>query len=177
MLAGMPISISLGLTVFTGIERSEIMAVPFFILAGNFLTHGGVARRMIDFATPSSGTGMAGWRWLGSPTAEPAQPRALIGGHLISTLVGLFVVKLCGPGPWVAAMAVGLAIAAMHMTDTFHPPAGIDPLIVVVNDMSWSFLVVPVGIGVVLLALFAFVWHNLVARGANKADIWPTRWW
>ena len=114
---------------------------------------------------------------LGSPTAEPAQPRALIGGHLISTLVGLFVVKLCEPGPWVAAMAVGLAIVAMHMTGTFHPPAGIDPLIVVVNDMSWSLLVVPVGIGVVLLAPFAFVWHNLVARGANKADIWPTRWW
>jgi C4-dicarboxylate transporter DctM subunit len=69
MLTGMPISISLGLTVltfivtmtqvpmesvalklFTGIEKWEIMAVPFFILAGNFLTHGGVARRMIDFA-------------------------------------------------------------------------------------------------------------------------------
>src|SRR5437868_13296722 len=69
MLTGMPISISLGLTVlvylftmtkvpiqsialklFTGIEKFEIMAVPFFILAGNFLTHGGVARRMIDFA-------------------------------------------------------------------------------------------------------------------------------
>jgi len=114
---------------------------------------------------------------LGAPTAEPAQPRALIGGHLVSTLVGLFVVKLCGPGPWLAAMAVGLAIVAMHMTGTFHPPAGIDPLIVVVNDMSWSFLVVPVGVGAVLLALFAFVWHNLVARGANKADIWPIRWW
>jgi len=70
MLTGMPISIALGLTVlifvfaltnvqidvvalklFTGIERFDIMAVPFFILAGNFLTHGGVARRMIDFAT------------------------------------------------------------------------------------------------------------------------------
>src|SRR2546430_6885620 len=70
MLTGMPISISLGLTVltflftmtsvpiesvamklFTGIERFEIMAIPFFILAGNFLTHGGVARRMIAFAT------------------------------------------------------------------------------------------------------------------------------
>jgi len=69
MLTGMPISISLGLTVltfivtmthvpmesvalklFTGIEKWEIMAVPFFILAGNFLTHGGVARRMINFA-------------------------------------------------------------------------------------------------------------------------------
>ncbi len=70
MLTGMPISIALGLTVlvfiftmtkvpiqsialklFTGIEKFEIMAVPFFILAGNFLTHGGVARRMINFAT------------------------------------------------------------------------------------------------------------------------------
>ena len=70
MLTGMPISISLGLTVltflfamtdvpiesvalklFTGIEKFEIMAIPFFILAGNFLTHGGVARRMIKFAT------------------------------------------------------------------------------------------------------------------------------
>ena len=74
MLTGMPISISLGLTVltflftmtqvpiesvalklFTGIEKFEIMAIPFFILAGNFLTHGGVARRMIAFATACVG--------------------------------------------------------------------------------------------------------------------------
>ena len=70
MLTGMPVSIALGLTVltfifgftevpaqsvalklFTGLENFEIMAIPFFILAGNFLTHGGVARRMIAFAT------------------------------------------------------------------------------------------------------------------------------
>ena len=70
LVTGMPVSIALGLTVFsflfaftnipmdsialklfTGIEKFEIMAIPFFILAGNFLTHGGVARRMINFAT------------------------------------------------------------------------------------------------------------------------------
>jgi C4-dicarboxylate transporter, DctM subunit len=74
MLTGMPVSIALGLTVltflftmtqvpieavalklFTGIEKFEIMAIPFFILAGNFLTHGGVARRMIRFATAMVG--------------------------------------------------------------------------------------------------------------------------
>src|SRR6478736_5287206 len=74
MLTGMPVSIALGLTVltylftmtqvpieavalklFTGIENFEIMAIPFFILAGNFLTHGGVARRMISFATSMVG--------------------------------------------------------------------------------------------------------------------------
>jgi C4-dicarboxylate transporter DctM subunit len=84
MLTGMPISIALGLTVltflffltnvpieavalklFTGIESFEIMAIPFFILAGNFLTHGGVARRMIKFATSMighwyGGLGLAG---------------------------------------------------------------------------------------------------------------------
>src|SRR5437868_4615751 len=84
MLTGMPISISLGLTVltylftmttvpiesvalklFTGIEKFEIMAIPFFILAGNFLTHGGVARRMIAFASAmvghwAGGLGLAG---------------------------------------------------------------------------------------------------------------------
>jgi CBS-domain-containing membrane protein len=114
---------------------------------------------------------------LGSPKAEPAQPRALIGGHLVSTLVGLIIVKLCGPAPWAAAMAVGLAMVGMHLTRTFHPPAGIDPLVVVVNNMSWSFLIAPVGIGALMLALFAFAWHNLVARGANRSDTWPTRWW
>ena len=84
MLTGMPVSISLGLTVlsflffmtqvpveavalklFTGIEKFEIMAIPFFILAGNFLTHGGVARRMLRFASTMvghlhGGLGLAG---------------------------------------------------------------------------------------------------------------------
>ena len=84
MFTGMPVSIALGLTVltfmfaltevptesvalklFTGLESFEIMAIPFFILAGNFLTHGGVARRMIHFATTLvghwyGGLGLAG---------------------------------------------------------------------------------------------------------------------
>jgi CBS-domain-containing membrane protein len=52
----------------------------------------------------------------------------------------------------------------MHFTGSVHPPAGIDPLMVVVNDMSRGFLVAPVGIGAILLAFFAFAWHSLVAR-------------
>ena len=74
LLVGMPVSIALGLTVltvlftltdvpldavalklFTGIESFELMCVPFFILAGNFMTHGGVAKRMIRFATAMTG--------------------------------------------------------------------------------------------------------------------------
>jgi CBS-domain-containing membrane protein len=109
---------------------------------------------------------------MGSPEAEPAQPRALVGGHLVSAAVGLLVVHLTGPGPWAAAAAVGLAIVAMHATRTFHPPAGIDPLVIVINSMPWSFLAVPVAAGACLLVVFALVWHNVVRRGS-----WPLRWW
>jgi CBS-domain-containing membrane protein len=108
---------------------------------------------------------------MGSPEAVPAQPRALIGGHLISALVGVLVVKITGPEPWAAALAVGLAIAAMHATRTFHPPAGINPLLIVVNDMSWGFLLVPVAAGALLLFAFAWLWHNYLH------DPWPERWW
>ncbi|MDC7787670.1 HPP family protein [Rhodoplanes sp. TEM] len=109
---------------------------------------------------------------MGSPEAEPAQPRALVGGHLVSTLVGLLVLTAVGPGPWAAAVAVGLSIVAMQLTRTFHPPAGIDPLLVVGNNLSWTYLVAPVGAGAVLLALFAWGWHLAVRRYA-----WPHRWW
>ena len=109
---------------------------------------------------------------MGSPEVDAAQPRALIGGHIVSTLVGLAMVKLVGPEAWAAAVAVGLAIAAMHATRTFHPPAGIDPLIVVIYGMTLKFLIVPVAAGACLLAAFAFLWHNLVHRRS-----WPLRWW
>jgi CBS-domain-containing membrane protein len=109
---------------------------------------------------------------LGSPDVDAAQPRALIGGHLVATLVGLAVVKLAGPEPWAAALAVGLAMVAMHATGTFHPPAGIDPLLVVVNNMSWSFLLLPVAAGALMLAMFAYVWHLAVRRYD-----WPRSWW
>jgi CBS-domain-containing membrane protein len=114
---------------------------------------------------------------MGSPEIEAAQPRALIGGHLVASLVGLLVVKMTGPGPWAAAVAVGLAMVAMHLTRSFHPPAGIDPLVIVVNDMSWRFLLAPVAIGAFLLAALAFVWHHLCRRGLSAGHAWPERWW
>lgn len=72
---------------------------------------------------------------IGSPEVEPAQPRALIGGHVVATLVGLAMLKLTGPHAWAAAAAVGLAIVAMVVAGTFHPPAGINPLLVVSNGL------------------------------------------
>jgi CBS-domain-containing membrane protein len=109
---------------------------------------------------------------ISSPDAAPAQPRALISGHVLSTLAGLLVLTLAGSHGWSAALAVGLAVLAMILTDTLHPPAGINPLLVVANSLPWTFLIVPVLAGAVLLAIFAVAWHRLVRR-----EPWPRRWW
>src|SRR5919205_2845441 len=105
MATGMPISIALGLTVltflftltqvpieavalklFTGIEKFEIMAIPFFILAGNFLTHGGVARRMIDFATSLIGHFHGGLALAGVVACAMF---ALVCGSSVATVVAI----------------------------------------------------------------------------------------
>ena len=105
MLTGMPISISLGLTVltflfaftqvpiesvalklFTGIEKFEIMAIPFFILAGNFLTYGGVAARMIKFATSMVGHWYGGLALAGVVACAMF---ALVCGSSVATVVAI----------------------------------------------------------------------------------------
>src|SRR5882724_10019524 len=110
MLTGMPVSIALGLTVltflytmtqvpieavalklFTGIENFEIMAIPFFILAGNFLTHGGVARRMIAFATTMIGHWYGG---LGLAGVMACALFAAISGSSPATVVAIGAIVL-----------------------------------------------------------------------------------
>src|SRR5579863_5665850 len=110
MASGMPISIALGLSVltylfilsdvdpkmvglklFTSIDRFEIMAIPFFILAGNFLTTGGVARRMIDFATSLIGHWYGG---LGLAGVVACALFAAISGSSVATVVGIGSIML-----------------------------------------------------------------------------------
>lgn len=107
----------------------------------------------------------------GSPDAMPARPRALIGGHVLSALVGEIALLLGGNQPWMAAVAVGIAILVMLATDTFHPPAGINPLIIVTHSMPWTFILVPVAAGALLLLTFTWFWTNWVRR-----TVWPQRW-
>jgi C4-dicarboxylate transporter DctM subunit len=137
MLTGMPVSISLGLTVltflfamtqvpiesvalklFTGIERFEIMAIPFFILAGNFLTHGGVARRMINFATSMvghwhGGLGLAGVMacalFAAVSGSSPATVVA-IGSIILPAMVKAGFPKRFGAGVITTSGALGILI-------------------------------------------------------------------
>lgn len=137
MLTGMPVSIALGLTVlsfifgftdvpaqavalklFTGIENFEIMAVPFFILAGNFLTHGGVAKRMITFAASMvghwyGGLGLAGVLacalFAAVSGSSPATVVA-IGSILLPAMVKAGFPKSFGAGVITTSGALGILI-------------------------------------------------------------------
>ncbi|WP_084159228.1 HPP family protein [Paenibacillus taiwanensis] len=93
--------------------------------------------------------------------APLSQPRNIIGGHLISTCIGLCVYHLGGSSPMTLALGVGLAISAMMLTKTTHPPAGADPIVVITAGCGWSYLVSPVLIGSLLIVLLALVINNL----------------
>ncbi len=124
LLTGMPVSIALGLTVFcflfaftnipmdsialklfTGIEKFEIMAIPFFILAGNFLTHGGVARRMINFATSMVG------HWYG-------------GMGLAAVMACALFAAISGSSP-ATVMAVGSILIPAMVKQGYPPQFGV----------------------------------------------------
>jgi C4-dicarboxylate transporter DctM subunit len=137
MLTGMPISIALGLTVltylfvmttvpieavalklFTGIENFEIMAIPFFILAGNFLTHGGVARRMINFATSMIGhwhgglglAGVAACALFAAISGSSPATVVAIGSIILPAMVQQGFPKRFGAGVIATSGALGILI-------------------------------------------------------------------
>ncbi len=100
------------------------------------------------------------------PQSPLAQPRNVIGGHLVSTCIGLVVAALLGTTPVAYGLGVGLAIAAMSLTRTLHPPAGADPIVVIMTGASWPFLFVPVLVGALVVVLMAAAFRRWATRKA-----------
>jgi CBS-domain-containing membrane protein len=103
------------------------------------------------------------------PQSPLARPRNVIGGHVVSALVGLLVLSLVGNGIVAMALGVGLAIAVMQFSGTLHPPAGGDPLVVILTGAGWSFLLAPILAGAVALVLLGWLYHRLVSKRAYPA--------
>ena len=103
----------------------------------------------------------------GAPLVEFSQPRNLIGGHVLSALVGVTVALLLKENIMVAsALAVSSAIAVMHLTRTLHPPGGATALIAVIGgdsiqDLGYWYVVSPVFIGAFLMLLVALFVNNM----------------
>jgi len=102
----------------------------------------------------------------GLPDSPLAQPRNIVGGHLVSTLIGLVVLHTLGNSWWSCALAVGLALAAMQQTRTLHAPAGANPLVVIASGASFGFLLTPVLAGSLVVVAVAWCVNNARSRGS-----------
>jgi len=98
-----------------------------------------------------------------------SQPRNLIGGHLVSAIVGVCIAKLCPDAIWLSApLAVSLSIVAMQITKTLHPPGGATALIAVVGgqsikELGFLYVLFPVLSGVLILFVVALIFNNLTS--------------
>lgn len=100
------------------------------------------------------------------PGSPYSRPRNVIGGHVVSALMGLAVLAVLGPTPFAMAVGVGLAIVAMRLSGTIHPPAGAMPILVLATGAPWWFFAVPVGAGAIVIVASALLYHRFVSGEA-----------
>jgi CBS-domain-containing membrane protein len=110
----------------------------------------------------------------GLPTSPVSQPRNVIGGHMLSALVGVVVFSVSGQATWLTmGLAVGLAMVAMSVTRTYHPPAAVTALLPVLQKITaFTWVLAPVGLGALLLVVIALLYNNLFADRH-----YPVFWW
>jgi len=106
-----------------------------------------------------------------------AQPRNLLGGHILSALIGVTAYKLFPGHLWIAsALAVAFSVAVMHFTRTAHPPGGATALIAVIGDekihaLGYFYALMPVAAGALILLLVALLVNNI-----SKTRKYPEYW-
>jgi CBS-domain-containing membrane protein len=106
-----------------------------------------------------------------------AQPRNLIGGHVISAIIGVASYQLLSGQMWLAAsVAVATAIAAMHATKTLHPPGGATALIAVIGSqkihaLGYLYAIVPAGSGAVIMLIVALLVNN-IPKSRRYPEFW-----
>ena len=108
------------------------------------------------------------------PASPLAQPRNVIGGHLIAATVGLIMLYALGDSFTVMSFAVGIAIMTMQYFRAVHPPAGANPIVIILAGTSavdFSFLITPVLVGSVALVALASLLNNI-----GTATAWPSYW-
>lgn len=131
----------------------------------------------IDLTLMISSFGSSAVLLYGAVRSPLAQPRNLIGGHVLSALVGVTCWKLLHQQLWLAeALAVAVSIAVMHATRTLHPPGGATALVAVIgsNDihkLGYLFVLIPATLGPLILLLVALLVNNL-SKTRRYPEIW-----
>jgi outer membrane protein OmpA-like peptidoglycan-associated protein len=107
----------------------------------------------------------------GFPDTPFSQPRNIVAGHFLSSLIGLAFLNLLGPSWWAMGLAAGTAISVMMVTRTVHPPAGSNPVIVFLSQPGWGFLLFPTLLGAGVLVLVGLLFLN-----STRAARYPKYW-
>jgi CBS-domain-containing membrane protein len=106
-----------------------------------------------------------------------SQPRNLVGGHVISGLVGVTCFQVFGNTVWLAcAMAASFAAVAMLITKTMHPPGGATALIAViggpkVHSLGFLYPFIPAGAGAIVLVIVALIVNN-ISKNRKSPEYW-----
>lgn len=114
----------------------------------------------------------------GAISGPLSQPRNLVGGHVLSAIMGVLCYQLFPNNLWLAsALAVSSAIALMHLTKTLHPPGGATALIAVIgspklHDIGYFYAIFPVARGALVLLIIALIVNNI-----PKDRQYPVFWW
>ena len=113
----------------------------------------------------------------GAVRSPLAQPRNLIGGHVISAVIGVTTFKLLPEHLILAApIAVATSIAAMHATKTLHPPGGATALIAVIgsqkiHNLGYLYALVPAGVGAIVMLVVALLVNN-IPKSRKYPEFW-----
>ncbi len=93
-----------------------------------------------------------------------AKPKNLILGHILSALSGVIIFYLLGNTFISLGLGVALAVFVMMITNTVHPPAGANPIIVILTGQSLNFVFLPVAVGAIIIVVFAYLYNKLLKR-------------
>ncbi|WP_421889671.1 HPP family protein [Marinoscillum sp.] len=125
--------------------------------------------------------GASGVLIYGAIQSPLAQPRNLIGGHVLSACIGVAVSQVCGDYVSLGApLAVALSIILMQITKTMHPPGGATALIAVIGsedilNLGWRYILFPVLSGALILLIVAFVFNNITSKRSYPTNSRFTR--
>lgn len=97
----------------------------------------------------------------GAWNAPFSQPRNIIGGHLLTSTIGIVTYSLLGDTILSISLALSLSMFLMMMTKTVHPPAGANPLIIMLNGYTWHYLIAPVLIAALIIVVYAIIINNI----------------
>lgn len=103
----------------------------------------------------------------GMPESPMSQPANVVAGHVLSTLVGLAFLYTLPVAWWPLGLAVGLVMVMMGVLRVLHPPAGADPLVVMMLAPGWGFVLTPVLSGAILLVAAGMLFHRLPPHRAT----------